>query len=699
MSGKIFSVEMRPVPVQKSNNQTFGATFARLAQSGILALALALEPALHGQATPGGAASNAPPEAADLSLDQLINIHVTSVARKDTSIENSPAAVSVVTADDISRLGITSLPDALRLVPGMDVAQIAANQWAVSVRGFNAQFDGNLLVMIDGRSVYTASSGGVFWNAQSVMMDDIDRIEVIRGPGGTMWGANAVNGVINIVSKSARETQGLLLTAAGGTELQPLAGVRYGGVLASNLYYRVYAQQSDFAQFTENTGHGAGDYWNTSLAGFRVDWEPPTQNTLTVQGETYYDDAGDPSRRISLAPPGTAYFSDVAHNTGGNLLGRWTHDFSPTSQLTVQGYYDHVEQDDNFGELYQETYDFDLKQHFALGSWNDFVTGGGYRYATVRNTPSPELIWSPETSCITIYNAFIQDEISIVPDRLRLTLGGKAQYDSQVDWEPQLDGRLLWTPTARQSIWAAVSEATASPPLFRADGRLNVDAFQPSGGGPPALVSLLGDPNIGMGRLDNYETGYRITPVDRLSFDATLFHNEYANLIVPVANPPRMEATPAPPHLLLSSTYESIASARTDGFELSSQWRVTDNWRVGANYSLLKTHLGDNAMLLGRSPQQQAQITSYLDILPNLQLNGAFYFVDQCTSPMAASVVQIPSYGRLDVGLVWHPTRALEIGIWGGNLLQREHLEFASQQTPALTEVPRSIMAKITLRF
>jgi iron complex outermembrane recepter protein len=669
----------------------------RLQGAGAACLLIVLADRAPAQLTnPPAASANALP---DLSLEQLVNVQVTSVSKKATSLADSPAAISVITADDIDRLGIVTLPDALRLVPGMDVAQINANEAAVSVRGFNAQFGDKLLVLIDGRSVYTPASGGVFWNSQTVMLDDLDRIEVIRGPGAVLWGANAVDGVINIVSKSARETQGLLVTGAGGSEIQPLAGVRYGGELASNVYYRVYAQRSDEAEYQETSGPGAGDFWDTTLAGFRIDWEPPTQNTVTFQGDYYGDEAGEPSRSVSLAPPGVSYPTVTEYNNGGNLLGRWTHDFSASSQLTLQAYFDHVEQDDSYGELYQNTYDIDLQDHFALGSWNDFVAGAGYRYTALENTPSFQLTWVPETFFNTIYNFFAQDEITVVPDRLRLTVGGKLEYNNLADWQPQPDGRVLWTPTEKQSIWASAALATATPPLVNQSARLNVAAFQPSASSPPALVSILGNPNIGVERLTDYEIGYRNAVAERLSFDVTGFYNVYDSLIVAVPNPTQIESSPGPTHLLLPSTWENAGQANTYGAEVSGQWRVTESWRLTASYSFLEMQLNTAAQSLGQSPEQQFQLRSYLDLPHHLQLNGAFYFVDRCTSPLTSTVVEIPTYARLDLGLVWRPAHWLEVGIWGQNLSQAWHVEFASQQTQVLTEIPRSVMAKITLRF
>jgi len=676
---------------------------ARSSRRGILApcLAVLLSATLPFPAHAGGASAtnNAPQGQPELTLEQLINIPVTSVAKKETSLQDSPAAISVVTADDVSRLGITSLPEALRLVPGMDVAEIDANEWAVSVRGFNGEFADKLLVLIDGRSVYTPASGGVFWNSQNVMMDDLDRIEVIRGPGAALWGANAMDGVINIVTKSARETQGGLVTAAGGSQARPIAALRYGGELASNLYYRVYAQRSDFASYPQPSGAAVGDQWNYTSAGFRMDYEPPTQNTLTLQGDYYGEDAGKPTARLSLAPAGIAYVAVTEHNEGGNILGRWTHDFSASSKLTLQGYFDHVEQDDGFGQLYQNTGDVDLQGQFSIGSRNDLVVGTGYRDVSVGSTPTFEAMWTPETRSIQTFNLFAQDDITLLTDRLHLTLGSKDEYDTLIGWEPQPDARLMWMPADNQRLWVGVSRATATPPLYTLDSRVNYLAMPSPPPGLPVLGSFLPDSGLNPEKLMAYQVGYRLEPAKNLSLDLTGFYNVYDDLILVTPNPMRVEASPAPPHVLVSDSWQNAGSGQTYGAELSVQWQVAESWRCAASYSWLDTHLRPQTVVSVRSPEQQAQLRSYLDLPLHLQLNGALYFEDQSAADEPTGLAEIPAWLRADLGLVWRPRPSLELGLWGQNLTQRRHLESFNEQSTVLSAVPRSILAKLTLKF
>jgi iron complex outermembrane receptor protein len=638
----------------------------------------------------------------NMTLEQLVNVQVTSVSKKETDLFASPAAIYVITQDDIRRMGVTSIPEALRMVPGMDVARISGNEWAVSTRGFNGEYASDLLVLIDGRTIYTPASSGVFWDSQDVVLEDVDRIEVIRGPGATLWGANAVNGVVNIITKSAKETQGGMVSTSLGTEDQPITTVRYGGELATNLYYRVYAKYSNHPALETSTGGNAADDSSALRGGFRMDYEPSTQNDFTWQGDYYTSDAGKQVNQITLVPAAVELMNVEEHNSGGNVLGRWTRTFSEDSQMTLQTYYDHVEQGDGFGEEIRNTFDVDLQHRFALGARNDIVWGAGYRHTDIKNTPSFNLIWIPESQGLQLGNAFVQDDITLVRDRLHFTLGSKVEYNNLIGFEIEPSARLLWTPTERQTVWAAVSRATRTPALFELDGRLNEAAF-PSGPppSPPILVSLLGNPNLKAENLTAYELGYRIEPAKRLSFDAAAFYNVYGNLITEVPNATGFEASPAPPHLLISSTWQNLDSGETYGTELSAQWQVLDHWRLMASYTFLHMQLGPDTSFPpeSSSPQQQFQVRSYLDLPHNVEFNGAIYYIDEISTQSGGNVATIPSYTKLDLGLTWRPCKSLEIGIWGKDLLENEHPEFPSQETTQITEIPRSVMATITWRF
>jgi iron complex outermembrane receptor protein len=597
-------------------------------------------------------------------------------------------------------MGVMSIPEALRMVPGMDVAQITGNQWAVSARGFNSEYAGSLLVLIDGRTVYTPGSGGVFWDSQDVVMEDLDRIEVIRGPGSTLWGANAVNGVINIITQGAKETQGGMVSTSLGTEDQPVTTARYGGELATNLYYRVYGKYSDHPGLESSTGSGTPDDSSALLGGFRMDYEPPTQNNLTLQGDYYYNNDGRQVNRITLIPAATQPINAEEYNSGANVLGRWTHTFSEDSQLTLQMYFDHVQQEDGFGDEILNAFDVDLQHRFALGARNDFVWGAGYRYTDIEETPSFYLTFNPETEDLHLENVFAQDDITLVRDRLHFTLGSKFEHNDLTGSEIEPSARLLWTPAGNQTVWAAVSRATQTPALAVRNGLFNV-AAAPSGPSPspPILVSILGNQNLQAETLVAYELGYRVEPVRRLSFDATAFYNVYGDVITEVPNVTEFEASPAPPHLLVSDTWQNSDSGESYGAELSAQWQVADFWRWMASYSFLHMQLRPNPTADSGSPQQQFQIRSYLDLPHHVEFNGALYYVDQIRVQSGSGMAPIASFIKLDLGITWHPIKSLEIGIWGKNLLDGGHPEFGSLETSLITEIPRSVMGTITWRF
>jgi len=390
----------------------------------------------------------------------------------------------------------------------------------------------------------------------------------------------------------------------------------------------------------------------------------------------------------------------MEHNSGANVLGRWTHSFSEESQLTLQAYFDHVQQGDGYGGEIRNTSDIDLQYRFALGTRNDIVCGAGYRSTDIEETPSVNLIWTPESRGLQLGNVFAQDDITLVQDRLHFTLGSKLEYNSLIGFELEPSARLLWTPTEHQAVWAAVSRATETPSLFFLGARLN-EAAAPSGPPPsPAiLIATLGNPNLAAETLVSYELGYRIEPVKKLSFDAAAFYNVYGNVIGDTPNAPQFETSPAPPHELVSSTWQNLDSGDTYGTELSAHWQAAEHWSLTASYSFVHVQLQPDSALDSTSPQQQFQIRSYVDLPYHLEFNGALYYVDQISPPSGAATASIPSYFNLDLGLVWHASKSVEIGIWGKDLIQSEHAEFASQESQLITEIPRSVMATFTSHF
>jgi iron complex outermembrane receptor protein len=634
---------------------------------------------------------------ADMSIEQLLNESITSVSKKETKLNDAPAAVTVITQEDIRRSGLNSVPELLRLVPGMEVARVSGSEWAVSARGFNNEFANKLLVLVDGRSVYTPSFGGVHWDSQDLVLEDLERIEVIRGPGATLWGANAVNGVINIITKSAKETQGWLVSTTGGTEDQPGTSVRYGVQVATNLYLRTYVKYFNRDSLVNSSGGDAADNWNAARGGLRLDWEPTQRNTFTLQGDYYNLRAGQTVTDVSLGPPFSRQNDITAQSYGGNLLGRWTHNNAEGSQFTFQSYYDFFEHQDGRNKEYRDTFDIDAQHHFALGQRNDVVYGAGYRFTSDRLPAAFFATLTPERRNDQIYSGFLQDEITLVHERLRLTLGSKVEHNERSGMEYEPSARLLWTPSEKQSVWASISRAARTPTRADQDARVNLAAFQLSPFAPAMLVSSFGNPQATSEKLLAYELGYRIEPAKNLSLDIATFYNSYRNLIAYEALPTAFELTPPPPHLLVSSSQaENSNSAETYGAEISVQWRVSENWKLMGSYSLFQANLYPDRQGAASNPQQQFQIRSYVNLSRTVELNSALYYVDRIITDAGA---RFPSYFRFDTGLTWHPTSSLEIAVWGQNLFQSRHGEFGSYQTSTITEIPRGVFGKVTWQF
>ena len=602
-----------------------------------------------------------------LSLQELMDLEVTSVSRRPEKLSDTASAIQVVTGDDIRRSGATSIPEALRLASNLSVAQIGSSQWAISARGFNSTTSNKLLVMIDGRTVYTPLFAGVFWDVQDTLLEDIDRIEVISGPGATLWGANAVNGVINITTKEAKDTQGLLLLGGAGTELRGFGGLRYGGALSPTLHYRIYTKYFDRdSTLRASTGGDGDNSWNMGQTGFRLDWDVSAENLLTLQGDLY-------SGRIDQPGP------DDTEVSGGNLLGRWTHRFTPDSDLQIQWYYDRTHRDipNAFGENIA-THDFDLQHHFLAGERHNFVWGLGYRLIDDHVSNTPALAVLPADVTLEWFSGFVQDDITLVPGRLTLTLGTKVEHNDYTGWEVQPSTRLAWKPTATQTVWSAVSRAVRTP------SRIDSDFFVP---GIPPFTLLQGGPGFDSEKLLAYELGYRVQATSRLSLSAAAFYNDYDDLrSIEHVNPP------APTPLIIGNGLEG----ETHGVELTADYHVTDTWRLQAGYTRLLVHLkpkpGSTDVSGGSNESHDANnqfsLRSSLDLPWHVEFDVTLRHVGEITNQ------DVPSYQELDLHIGWHPTSRLEISLVGQNLLHDHHAEFGA--AASRQEIQRGVYAKAT---
>ena len=633
-------------------------------------------------------------ELTSFSIEDLMNIKVTSVSKKPQRIADTAAAIYVITSEDIRRSGMSSVPELLRLVPGVIVGQIDANKWAISVRGFNGQFANKLQVLIDGRSVYNTWFAGVYWDVQDLVLDDIERIEVIRGPGATLWGANAVNGVINIITKHTRDTQGSLIAARAGSSAQGEIDVRYGGKLSETDdagTYRIYAKTSKIGNMRALAGGDANDRWTTTRAGFRMDMKPSVADTLQLQGDIYHERYNEMAG--SVQAPVFTWSAQQAHAAGGNLLARWRRAFSNTSQLDVTFYYDTTRRLINGGsEEYADIYDLDLQHHFKLSDAQDVVWGLGYRTGNDHFVESFTVAFFPDSRKTHLLSAFVQDEIAL-RDNLHLTLGSKFEHNSFSGFEVQPNVRLLWKPDEISTLWGAVSRAVRTPNRNDTDVQLHFIA-------PPVLVEGRGNPNFVAEKTIAYELGYRSEPSKRLSFDVATFYNDMSKLFSIETGVPYIGGTP--PMLILPQTIDNRGSGHTYGAEASMRWQATDAWNISASYTWLQMRLQRDpgstdvtvATLAGTNPTHQWQLTSRFNITKQLDFDTNFFYVAALPDP------GVPAYSRMDFRLGWRPTPPLEVSVGVQNLFDSHHPEFASAIMNVVpSEVPRSVYAQAVWRF
>jgi iron complex outermembrane receptor protein len=646
------------------------------------------------------------PDVTAMSMEDLMNMQVTSVSKRTQKVADAAAAIFVITQEDIRRSGATSIPEALRLAPGLEVARIDENKWAIGSRGFNGRFDNKLLVLIDGRSVYTPLFSGVYWNVQDVMLEDVDRIEVIRGPGATLWGANAVDGVINVITKKAKATQSTVVTAGGGTEERAAGGVRYGSKLGDNTYYRAYTKYFDWGPSAYPSGMTAHDGWDALRGGFRADWTPAGANSLTLQGDLYRTSFNETLTVASLSAPYSNTFPNDGKYSGGNILGRWNHT-SEGSSMSLQMYYDNTTITDHslFGD-HQNILDIDFQDGFHVGDSQQFVWGLGYRSIHDKNDASFTVSLQPNQVTLNQFSTFLQDEISLVDNRLQVTLGSKFERNDFTGFEIEPNARLLWNLTPNQSIWTAVSRAVRTPALTEEGLRLNSQVIPPgTPGNPtplPAVVAVFGSHQFNSEDLLAYELGYRVQATSNLSLDIATFYNNYTNLRTAEPGAPFVEGSPAPTDIVVPFVAGNKMSGGTYGVELFADWKVIPKWRLAGSYSYLQMNIHKNLNSQdptpdnpnGISPRHQWYLRSSIDLPKHFDQDTTLRFVDHLPG------LGLPNYYSLDAHLGWRPVTSLELSIGGQNLLNNWHLEFLPDfVNTSPTVVKRSIFGSITVKF
>lgn len=637
-----------------------------------------------------------------LSIEELLQTRITSVSKKSEQLFNVAAAVTVVTQEDIERSGARSIPEALRLVPGLQVAQLDSSRYAISSRGFNEYFANKLLVLIDGRSVYTPLFSGVYWNAQDTLIEDIERIEVIRGPGATVWGANAVNGVINIITKESADTQGGLVSTVAGSHVQPMVSTRYGGKIDDDTTYRLYAKGFQQGDYDSLNGSGdAHDDWHSLRTGFRADRRQTGKDTLSLQAELY-DNEADGSFRMPVYSLSSIYTvsQGTEHYDGGHLLATWNHRFTTQSSLDFQLYYDHTRRDQVVAEETRDTVDFEGKHHWDPNGAHDIVWGGNFRWTRDDIKGTSQISFSPDSTKDRLLSGFVQDDIAIVPDTAWITLGSKFEHNEYSGFEVQPSGRFRFKPSERQIIWAAVSRAVRTP--SRSDDGIIANLGDVNlGGGTIASAFLFGNDDFKAENLLAYETGYRWQASDSLSLDLAAYYNEYQDLRTIEASSPFPDTSTFPPQLILPTTLANSLEGSTYGFELQGTWQPADRLKISAAYTYININLHyTNHILIGTNiseetltPRQQFQIRSYLDLTHNLTLDGEAYYVDELEER------NIDGYFRLDLQLGWQASKHLKISIAGENLFSSGHQEFPAREDIIPSEIPRQFWLKATYAF
>lgn len=683
-----------------SSTHFAGGSIGRVFITGMLGFLISFAGSLELCSARAAQSNQNPPEnLKQLSLDQLGNVEVTTVSKDPQQVQKTPAAIFVITQEDIRRSGATSIPEALRLAPGVEVAQIDGNRWSVAIRGFGGQFSKSLLVLVDGRSVYTPLFEGVYWDLPYVMLEDVERIEVVRGPGGTIWGSNAVNGVINIITSRANNTQGTLATLGAGNVNQGTGDVRYGGSAGKDFNYRIYGMGAIRGQEFHPDGD-AFDRWRMGQMGFRTDWKSGEKDTFTVQGDIYRGESGERAFIATFSPPAEIQKDGKGYVSGGNLLARWQHTTGEGSDIQIQAYFDRTNrQDFELGET-RDTFDIDLVQHVRVRDGQELTWGLGARVSPSNFLQTSQGVnFLPNKQTDSIYSGFVQYELPIVRDRLTLTAGTKLEHNNFSGFDYQPSVRLLWMPTAHQSFWGAVTRAVRTPSRLDQDVQfaILVQATPP----PPIYFEILGNPKLKAERLIAYEAGYRAQINKNVYLDFTAFYNVYNDLQGYGPPFPALANTPPPPHLFFVLPYANVIEGHTIGTEIAPNWKITSWWQVRGSYSFLHMSLRDKpgftdvgnllSSYLGSSPSSLVAFQSLFNLPRHFELDETYRY----SSALPAQAVR--AYSTVDVRLGWHVGEYLDFSVVGQNLLRPSQAEFGGDPGP-LVGIRRGVYGKITWR-
>jgi iron complex outermembrane receptor protein len=654
---------------------------------------LLVMPGLALGAVLGGSAPLAAEDQRDLttmSLEELAQTKVTTVSKTEEPRFQTPAAIQVVTADDIERSGATSIPEALRLSPGVHVARIDSNQWGIGIRGFTSRLARAQLAVMDGRTLYNPLFAGTYWEAQDTLLEDVERIEIVRGPGGTLWGANAVNGIVNVVTKDAAETHGGFVSAGGGNEEQAFVRARYGGAIADKGSYRVYGKyfRRDAAFHTTTDDY---DDWHMTQGGFRTDWKLRGDDRLTVQGDAYTGRVGERTTVSFYERPYLRTVEQDAPLSGGNVTARWAHVMNG-SALSVNTYYDRTNREEPSFRESRNTFELDAQHQFGVGERQRIVWGFSYRLSDGRGQGTETVTFVPPDRTDHIFGIFAHDEVGLVKDRLRLSLGTKLERNQYTGFEVQPSGRLVWSPGPRHAVWAAVSRAVRTPSRLERDLALTA-ALSPT---VPIFARLSGGEEFRSETTWAYEAGYRVQAAERLSLEAAAFHDRYGDLLSLEPGQPFLEDG----RQIVPLRFGNMLRGRSSGVEVTSVAHPTGRWWISAAYSYLSLHLETEpgsadttsvASTEGSSPRHMARAQSSWSLPARVSVNVAFRWIDKLPAQ------KVPAYSELDGRVGWQATPRVELAVVGQSLLHPRHAEFGNGTDPVRIE--RSVYAEARWRW
>jgi iron complex outermembrane receptor protein len=629
-----------------------------------------------------------------LSLEELGQLEVTTVTKAPELAWRIDAAIHVLTRDDLRRAGVSSVPDALRLVPGVQVARIDSSRWAVGVRGFASQFSQSLLVLVDGRSVYTPMFAGVYWAVQDLLLDDIERIEVIRGPGGTIWGTNAVNGVINIITRSAVDTTGLYAAIAAGNVDRVAGEFRYGARGADGFHYRISARAFDRGP-EHHPGHGDFDQWRLGHVSFRGDWNPAARDRVVVTARAYGGTEGKLTGIATYVPPAQLTVDAPDDVAGGHVLAEWRRTLSPDEELRVQGSYERTSRlGAQFGED-RDTVDLDLTHQRRLPHGHTLRWGVGARWSpSTFEQVIDTLDFQPRSQTFRSYSLFAQDELGFAGERGRVTGGVKLEHNTFTGWEVQPTARVLWAFAPTRTAWAAVTRAVRIPSRLDRDLELNGNVAPV----PPVFLRIAGTDDFDAERMLAYEAGYRQLVTRDLHVDVAAFHNRYSGLNG-IGRTSIFPATDPIPHTVVQVPFVNAVDGTGTGVEIAPSWRLGRRWELRGAYSLLVLDLRNVPGISNpanvqaqedSSPRHQGYVQSIVSLTPRVALQQTL----RAVGPLPGQ--QVPAYEALDLTGVMQLSPRLELSAGVHNLLDADHPEFGG--TPGQVGVRRSLYVRLRWR-